>query len=208
MFDKQRSPRPAEPPAANQPGDIKRDDSRRPSFGLRHVLSLLVAIAVTVLIITFREELSEFDDLAYWGAFMAMLVGNATVIFPVPGLMVVFALGGTLDPLLVALAAAPGAALGELTGYFAGYSGSSLAQKRAGYHAVEQWMVRYGLFTVAAMAAIPPNPAFDMAGIAAGVMRLKWWKFLLAALAGKTIQALLVAYAGALALRWAEQFVA
>ncbi len=171
-------------------------------------MSLFVAIAVTALIIAFRAQLTELQELAYWGAFMAMLLGNASVIFPVPGLVVVFALGGTLDPLFVALSAAPGAALGELTAYFVGYSGSTLASRHAGYQTIERWMARYGLFAITAMAAIPPNPAFDLAGIAAGVMRLGWWKFLLAAFAGKIVQALLVAYAGALALGWAEQFLA
>jgi uncharacterized membrane protein YdjX (TVP38/TMEM64 family) len=46
-----------------------------------------------------------------------------------------------------------------------------------------------------------------MAGIVAGALRVKWWQFLIAAWIGKTIQGLLVAYAGALSLGWVEQFL-
>jgi membrane protein YqaA with SNARE-associated domain len=37
------------------------------------------------------------------------------------------------------------------------------------------------------LAAIP-NPIFDMGGILAGMARMAWWKFLTAAVLGKTIR--------------------
>ena len=64
-------------------------------------------------------------------------------------------------------------------------------------------MERYGLAVIAVLAAIP-NPFFDMAGIVAGSLRIKWWHFLLAALIGKTVQAIFIAYAGALGIGWVE----
>ncbi len=176
-------------------------------FSWKHLISLLFAAVVTVGIFTFQEELRNLEEVAYFGAFLAMLIGNATLILPVPGLIFVFSLGGTLNPLLVGLAAGPGAALGEMTGYAAGFGGSALIDNFQVYQTFERWMKRYGLLAVAVLAAIP-NPLFDMAGIVAGASRIKWWQFLLAAWVGKTVQALLVAYAGALSLGWVEQLLA
>ncbi len=87
--------------------------------------ALVLAAAVTVVILAFSDRIAELKALGYVGAFLIMLVGNATVVFPVPGLVFVFAMGSALNPLVVGLFAGPGAALGELTGYLAGYGGSN-----------------------------------------------------------------------------------
>ncbi|GAB4467326.1 MAG: VTT domain-containing protein [Anaerolineae bacterium] len=193
------------PEAAETAGPATAPKQER--FGWKHLFALLFAAAVTVCIFVFQEELRSLEEVAYFGAFLAMLIGNATLILPVPGLIFVFSLGGTLNPLLVGLAAGPGAALGELTGYAAGFGGSALIDNFRVYRTFERWMKRYGLLAVAVLATIP-NPLFDMAGIVAGASRIKWWQFLLAAWVGKTVQALLVAYAGALSLGWVEQLLA
>ncbi len=175
-------------------------------FGWKHAASLLFAVGVTLLIFIFRDRLQDLDRLAYAGAFLAMLIGNATLLLPVAVLIFVFALGGSLNPLLVGLVAGPGAALGELTGYFAGYGGSAIVDNLDVYQRVKRWMEKYGLAAISVLAAIP-NPLFDMAGIVAGTLRIKWWQFLLAAWAGKTVQAIFIAYAGALSLGWVEQLL-
>ena len=178
----------------------------RQSFGWKHVASLAFAVGITLGIFIFRERLRNLDQLAYLGAFLAMLIGNATLILPVPGLIFVFSLGHTLNPLLVGLIAGPGAALGELTGYFAGYGGSAAIDDFKMYGRIKGWMEKYGLAPITVLAAIP-NPLFDVAGIVAGSLRIPWWKFLVAAWLGKTIQALFIAYAGALSLGWVEQLI-
>jgi uncharacterized membrane protein YdjX (TVP38/TMEM64 family) len=176
-------------------------------FSWRHAAALLFALGVTFGIFAFREQLQALDELAYAGAFLAMLVGNATVILPVPGLIIVFVLGGTLNPLLVGLAAGPGAALGEMTGYAAGFGGSAVIDDFALYQRIQGWMEDYGLWVILVLAIIP-NPAFDMAGIVAGAMRVTWWRFLLIAWVGKTIQAVLIALAGAYSIGWVEGLLA
>lgn len=193
---------PGDPPP---PGGVEPRDEQ--SFGWGHALSIALAVGITAGIVVFEDRIVGLSHLAYTGAFLAMLIGNATVILPVPGLIVVFALGGSLSPLLVGLAAGPGAALGELSGYLAGYGGSAAIDNFALYHRIRGWMERYGLLVVGVLAVIP-NPVFDMAGIVAGSMRIRWWKFLLVALAGKTIQGIAVAYAGALSLGWVEGLLA
>lgn len=177
-------------------------EQAKQQFRWYHALMLIGSVTITVLIFLYHDQLEgSLRGLSYLGAFLAMLMGNATIILPVPGLIIVYLLGAQLNPLLLGLAAGPGAALGELTGYFAGYGGSALIGDRATYLRIRGWMRRYGLLVIAVLAAIP-NPVFDMAGIVAGSMRLRWWKFLLAAAIGKIIQSILVAQAGALSIDW------
>ncbi len=173
----------------------------RVAFTWKHALSILFAVGVTLLIFFFREEIQRFENLAYLGAFLSMLIGNATIILPVPGLIFIFSLGGTLNPLLVGLAGGAGAALGELTGYLAGFGGSGVVEKNAIYQRFEVWMERHGLWVILILAMIP-NPLFDMAGLVAGASHVKPLSFLGVSLIGKTIQSLAIAYAGALSLDW------
>lgn len=167
--------------------------------------AILIAVVITAVILLLSNRIQELQALGYAGAFLIMLVGNATVIFPVPGLIFVVAMGSTLNPWLVGLCAGPGAALGEMTGYLAGYGGVTPLEQTTLYRRFDRWMDRYGPFVVFALAAIP-NPAFDMAGLLAGASHMPWWQFLLAATLGKTLQAMLLAWAGALSWGWLTQF--
>jgi uncharacterized membrane protein YdjX (TVP38/TMEM64 family) len=195
-----------QPAATEPPLDDSQPTPPREKFGWKHVISILFAVGVTLAIFLLKDRLQELEELAYGGAFLAMFFGNATIILPVPGLIFVFALGHSLNPLLVGLVAGPGAALGEMTGYLAGFGSSAVIDNFRLYHRIRGWMEKYGIVVIAALAAIP-NPAFDMAGLVAGSMRLKWWQFLLAAAVGKTIQGIAVAYAGALSLGWVERLL-
>jgi membrane protein DedA with SNARE-associated domain len=173
------------------------------SFGLKHVLAILFAVGVSVLIFVFRKQVVALERLAYPGIFLIMLITNLTVILPAPGLAIVIALSATreFNPLLVGLASGLGAVLGELTGYLAGYGGSAVIDNLAAYRRLEGWMRRHGGLALLILAFIP-NPAFDMAGIAAGVMRFSVWKFLLWAGAGKTARMIVIAYAAYYSADW------
>ena len=56
-------------------------------------------------------------------------------------------------------------------------------------------MEKYGAPAIFVLAFVP-NPIFDLAGMAAGAIRMEWWKFLLAASAGKILRFILLAYFG------------
>lgn len=163
----------------------------------RHLGALLLVLAIILGAALAAESLGRMQRLGYLGAFLANLIGSATVILPVPGVAVTFALGGTLAyPLFVGILAGLGAALGETTGYLAGYSGRIMVEEGDRY----QWLVtqtrRYGGYFFFAMAAVP-NPFFDLAGIAAGALRYPLSRFLLAILPGQILKMTLIAYAGA-----------
>lgn len=165
------------------------------------VLGVLAVISISLVIFSFSNRIEQLKTFGYLGAFIVMLLGNATIILPAPGLTIVFALGSAFNPILVGLAAGAGAALGELTGYLAGVSGSVVFENHQIYIRLEKLMKRYGLFAIFILAIIP-NPFFDIAGLIAGVLRFSWWRFLLISWAGKTIQGILVALAGAASAQW------
>ena len=97
------------------------------------VLALAAVIGITVYIYSIRERVDEFAAYGYPGIFLIMLMANATVILPAPGVAVVFAMGSVFNPILVALAAGTGGAIGELSGYLAGFSGQAVVENTQTY---------------------------------------------------------------------------
>ncbi len=174
-------------------------DPRTPADWVRALSPLGLAIVFSLIIILLitksREHVEELKGYGYLGAFVIGFLGNATVILPAPSLAFTAALGGVLNPVLVGVAAGAGEALGEMTGYLAGISGQALIENRTRYDTVCRYMDRYGGRVFFVLAAFP-NPLFDIAGIAAGVVRYPLWKFLLSAWAGKTLKAILFAGVG------------
>jgi uncharacterized membrane protein YdjX (TVP38/TMEM64 family) len=104
----------------------------------------------------------------------------------------------------VAVAAGLGAALGELSGYLAGFSGQGIAERISQYRKLTAWMKDHQKYTYAliALMAFVPNPLFDLAGMAAGALRLPIWKFLLASSLGKILKMLFFAFAGFYSIGW------
>jgi uncharacterized membrane protein YdjX (TVP38/TMEM64 family) len=158
-------------------------------------LALLVSLGVILLFTRFQDKIETLKGYGYLGAFFIGLLSNATVILPAPSLAFTTALGVALNPLLVGIAAGAGEALGEMTGYLGGISGKAIIENHAHYALIKDSMVRYGERAFFLLALIP-NPLFDLAGIAAGVVRFSIWRFLLSVWAGKTLKAILFAGLG------------
>jgi membrane protein YqaA with SNARE-associated domain len=165
------------------------------------VAVILLVIALTVGIYLLRDQAKWLASLGYIGIFALSILANATIILPAPGVAFVFGLGAVYNPLLVALAAGVGSAIGELSGYLAGYSGNIVIQNRARMQPLIPWMKKYGPWTILVLGFIP-NPIFDLAGIAAGMLKMPVWKFLVFCMIGKILKMLLFAYAGSLSIPW------
>ncbi len=142
----------------------------------------------------------------YPGIFVVSLLANATVLLPAPGVAFVFAMGSLFNPALVAIVAGVGATIGELSGYLAGYGSEAAVQRLDVYTRIRDWMKRYGTWAVLALAIIP-NPFFDLAGIAAGALKMPLWRFFGPCLAGKIIKMLAFAYTGAYSIHWLAQYL-
>jgi membrane protein DedA with SNARE-associated domain len=94
------------------------------------------------------------------------------------------------------LAAGAGAAIGELSCYYAGVTGHIFLQNSEREQKFQSLMQKNGTCTILVLAFIP-NPLFDIAGIIAGSMRVPLWKFLLLCIVGKIGKMLLFSYLGA-----------
>lgn len=158
------------------------------------VLTVVAILSSLAAALYFRDRIQELRPFGYAAIFLAGLVSNATLIFPVPGLAVTAVMGGVFNPWLVGLAGGVGQALGELTGYMAGYSGQTWVDGNPTYNRLTSWMQRYGIWTIFALALIP-NPVFDLGGMAAGALRFPLGKFLVSCTAGKVLKNVIIAWA-------------
>jgi membrane protein YqaA with SNARE-associated domain len=162
--------------------------SRLRAFAL---IGLMIAFSLALL----QVDFAALGDYGYLGLFLLVLLGNATVIVPAPAFVAAFAAGRTLNPWLVGLVSGLGAGLGETTGYLVGRAGRSAFGENPRFARISQQVKRWGAFAVFFFAAIP-NPLMDVAGMAAGVLRLPFWKYLLACCAGKILRFTVLALLG------------
>jgi uncharacterized membrane protein YdjX (TVP38/TMEM64 family) len=163
------------------------------------ILSLLafsLVLALSIILYINRYHLQKIANLGYGGVFLLSIITNATLILPLPGVVITSAMGAVFNPFWVAIAAGTGAALGETTGYLAGFSGQFIIDRKDRYDTTTNWMRKYGSLTILVM-AIVPNPFFDLAGMAAGMLKLPYYRFLFWCWIGKIIKMLLFAYTGA-----------
>jgi membrane protein DedA with SNARE-associated domain len=179
----------------------KRSMGSGAALAVLRVAVLLLVVGVSLYIFSVRAEAGKWASYGYAGIFVISVLANATVLLPAPGIALVFALGGVLSPPLVSLAAGAGAAVGELSAYGAGFSGQAVFERTSLYERLVAWMRKYGALTTFVLAAVP-NPFFDLAGMAAGAMRMPLRKFFLWCLAGKIVKMLIFAYSGAYAGGW------
>lgn len=165
------------------------------------VAALLAVLGITVFLLSLGDRAEQFAAYGYPGIFLISLLANATVILPAPGLAITFSMGAVFHPAGVALAAASGATLGELSGYLAGFSGQGVLSQTRAYRKIEGWTRRYGSWVILVLGIIP-SPLFDLGGAAAGALRMPVSRFLLFAFIGKLIKMLVIAYAGAASIDW------
>ena len=143
------------------------------------------------------EWLHGLVNVIYPGAFILAFVANVTVLIPIPynGIMLAI-LGKAGLPWLAALLAAAGSVLGELSGYYAGRAGRQvLGDSKAVTWTTEQMSTPVRSFLFLMIFAAPPNPIFDMAGLAAGTLKIPLRIFLPAVFIGRSARFLLFAYA-------------
>ncbi len=163
---------------------------------VRKLVSAVLVISLVAGVILLRNRLPETDSIGYVGVFVLSLMGSASILVPIPGIAAVCAGSSLLNlfPLWVAVVAATGEALGELSGYLLGYSGRGIAQNVRFYPRVERWMERQGWLALLLASSIP-NPLFDLIGIAAGTLKYPVPQFLVSVGAGKLIKNMTIAYA-------------
>ena len=180
------------------------DDPKRRTLGRGRVLALLgtlllvlAAFGVLVWLTSDPVRRDAVQDLikspiGLLVLFAIAALSSATLILPAPGLALTAIAGAAGDPIVVGIVAGLGQAVGELTGYAAGWSGRSLLPDSPTTNRLSSLLQRRGLIVIFLLALIP-NPLFDLAGIAAGVLRMPVLGYLAAAASGKVIKNIVVA---------------
>jgi membrane protein YqaA with SNARE-associated domain len=154
-----------------------------------------LAAGISAAVFLINDRVRDFGRYGYPGIFVLSLLASATIVVPAPSLAVVSIMGSVLNPFAVGLCAGAGEALGELTGYLAGYSGRAVIEDQKRYEQLVGWTQRYGLWVILVLSIIP-NPLFDLAGIAAGALKIPVRRFLVTCWIGKTIKTVLFAFGG------------
>ena len=189
--DTNRLPDDPEPQEVNPP---KKGLSKK-ALNIIRVIIMLAVIALTIVLLIYRDQIQTLQAYGYPGIFLFSILANATILIPIPGVIFTSAMGAVFNPLWVAVAAGAGAALGELSGYLAGFSGQGVVENAKRYEQVVKWMEKYGDITILVLAFIP-NPLFDLAGMTAGILKMPVWKFLIYCVIGKILKMMMFAYAG------------
>lgn len=168
------------------------------------ILALVGVVALIVALFVFREQVRKLENYGYIGIFLISIAANATIIIPLPGVAFTTAMGAIFNPFGVAVAAGLGAAIGELSGYLAGFSGQAVMEHAALYERLTGWMKAHQTLAYLAIMVLAfiPNPLFDLAGMASGALKLPLWKFLAAATIGKIGKMLMFAYLGYYSGNW------
>ena len=113
------------------------------------IAGLLGVFAIAILAVVFAEVLRErLAGAGYAAVFLLTAIGAATLILPAPAAVSVGAFAAALDNIwAVGLVGATGQMVGELGGYYIGWSGKGAIGNIKGYDRVRAWMVRHGALT-------------------------------------------------------------
>ncbi|MGV8085271.1 MAG: YqaA family protein [Candidatus Bilamarchaeum sp.] len=181
---------------------------------LEGLLQIIFAIIIIALVLVFSKEIESLGQYGYLGAFVISLVSSATLFFPAPGWAVIIGLSKVLDPLWLGVVAGLGSGIGEITGYVAGDGVRDIINDKSKdkanwlgklfhkyriFEMLQDIVSKHKMAAIFVLAAIP-NPIFDFAGVIAGGLKMKWYEFLVATIAGRIVRFVILAKLGNWAL--------
>ena len=178
-------------------------DWHRPENLLR--LGIFLGVLGTASAAILLRNHIALQQVGYLGVALTALLASGSMVLPVPALATVCAASAFLVPLYVGLVAGGAETVGELTGYFLGYSGRGVVGGGRVSQRLGTWMRRRGWLLLFILAFIP-NPFFDLAGVTAGALRYPLERFLAVVLAGKMLKFVGFAYACAFSADWLVRF--
>lgn len=164
----------------------------------RIAVAVALLIALNVAIFAAPVNYRALGMFAYVGVFLLCFVANATTFIPVPYIPVVAHVAATVQlvPLLV-LAAALGSVLGESVSYVVGRAGTGIVEEHAFWRRIETWIARpWRAGVVLFLLAVPLNPLFDVAGLAAGALGLRYRVFFASVFLARVVRMSVIAWLG------------
>lgn len=149
-------------------------------------------------------DIAALQSLGYLGVFFSGFLSTFTLFIPSPTFVVVFLLGGTLNPVLLGIIGGLGAAVGEMIGYGIGYgvSYSNKIRKSRWYRPAKKLFEKYDAWILILIFSAAPVFPFDLVGLFCGTIRYNKKLFFILTLIGKILKYIILAYAGYLGIAW------
>jgi membrane protein DedA with SNARE-associated domain len=165
-------------------------------------LALGLTIAACVAVVLYWDYVKQVEQYGYLGVFAISVLAGATVLIPIPGILVVFTLDSVLNPALVGIVSGMGEAVGSIGIYLSGWGGQKAVQNlnHKMVNRFVDWIRRRGEIAVFLMSAIL-NPLFYPFTAIAGMLRFGLVKFFFLCWGGKTVKNTIIAYLGFFGLR-------
>ena len=172
---------------------------------LRHRRHVVLAIAGGIFLVAFNIavylapiDYGAFTSFAYVGVFVVTFLANALIAIPIPYIPIVAHIGATADmPWLVVVLGALASVLGESVAFLAGRAEEGLVSEHPIYKRVHRVAERPFLAGAMLFAfAVPPNPVFDVAGLAAGAVGVRYRVFFVSVFAARLIRLAVIVWLG------------
>jgi membrane protein YqaA with SNARE-associated domain len=133
-----------------------------------------------------------------WGVLAIAALDAAALGMPLDFVVAQFVWADKARFLLYCVLGALGSALGSLVVYGIGYKGGEeLVVKRVGQARFEQVRAKFEtseLLTLALPAILPPPTPFKLFVLGAGVVEMRWWRFLLGVFSGRIVRFLILSF--------------
>jgi membrane protein YqaA with SNARE-associated domain len=168
----------------------------------RHVIFAVAGgiflVALNIAVYFAPIDYGAFTSFAYVGAFIVCFLANALIAIPIPYIPIVAHIGATVEmPWLVIGLGALASALGESVAFVAGRAEQGIVSEHPVYRRVHRVAERPLLAGAMIFAfAVPPNPIFDVAGLAAGAVGVPYRVFFVAVLAARLIRLAVIVWLG------------
>jgi len=162
-----------------------------------YIILFLASLGLILISFYFRDQLTQFGQFGLLGIFFINLFSSITLFLPAPGIATVVAGGFLYNPVLVALVAALGSAVGDFVAYILGRSGKEVLLKKKSfwYSIFKETFHKYGAFFIILFSMIP-NPVFDAIGLVAGLFSYSPTRFFIYVFVGRFLRNLLLAGVG------------
>ncbi|MBI3522487.1 MAG: DedA family protein [Chloroflexi bacterium] len=163
------------------------------------IAGICLLLAINVAAYLAPIDYSGLTGFAYPGAFIVCFLANALIAIPIPYIPLIARIGASADSVVLVVAfAALGSALGESVAFVVGRAEQGLVSEHRVYrwlHRIAKRKILSGLFIFAF--AVPLNPVFDVAGLAAGAVGVSFRVFFVAVLLARSIRLGFIVWAGA-----------
>jgi uncharacterized membrane protein YdjX (TVP38/TMEM64 family) len=162
------------------------------------IVGALALVALNIAAYLAPIDYAAFTSFSYVGAFLICLAANAVVAIPIPYVPIFAHIGATASsPAMVVIAGALGSVLGESVAFLVGRAEQGLVSEHPIYRRMQPFTQRKRTSAlILFLLSAPLNPVFDVAGLAAGALGVRYRIFFVAVFAGRLLRLALIVWIG------------